>query len=114
LVDTLIAQQGQDGLGPGFAIEGADFDSLDPPSFIIFFHLSIGQALGPAEDGPRCPALGTGRVTTSKGCHLGSLIPRVGISENRWQMPGTQAALRIVDEGVGLLLGALTYHQTHD
>src|SRR5689334_8372215 len=29
-------------------------------------------------------------------------------------MPRTQTALRIVDKGIGLLLGTLSYHQAHD
>lgn len=47
-VDVRIAQQGQDVLAPRFAIEGTDFDPLDPPPLIVFFHLTIGQALRPA------------------------------------------------------------------
>lgn len=47
-VDVLIAQQGQNALEPRFVIEGAHFDPLDPTSLIVFFYLTIGQALRPA------------------------------------------------------------------
>jgi hypothetical protein len=33
------------------AIEGSDFDPLDPPALILFFHLAIGQSWWPAEHG---------------------------------------------------------------
>lgn len=56
-------------LQPGFAIEGTHFDPLDPAFLIVFFHLPIGQALRPAEDRARSPALHLepgDRVTPSK------------------------------------------------
>ena len=47
-IDLLIAQQGQHVFHAGFSIEDADFDSLNPTPFILFFHLPICQSLGPA------------------------------------------------------------------
>src|SRR6185503_5131959 len=70
-IHLLIAQQGQHMLYTSFAIEGSDFTPLDPTPFIVFFHLPIGQALGPAQDettGPACRAVVGSRIPTAKGC----------------------------------------------
>ena len=38
---------------------------------------------------------------------------RIGISKNRWHMPGTQTVPGIVDESMSLRLGALPHDETH-
>src|SRR5215472_2694682 len=81
-VDMPVAQQGQDVLEPRFTIEGTHFNPLNPSLLIVLFHLPIGQALRPAEDRARRPALscGTGsRVTPSKGLQDGGCIALVGV-----------------------------------
>jgi len=52
-----------------FAIEGADFDPLNPTPFIVFFHLPRGAALGPAQErtpSPACDAVVGGWIPPSK------------------------------------------------
>ena len=37
-------------LQPGFAIDGPDFDPLDPRSFVDVLHVPIRQALRPTDE----------------------------------------------------------------
>lgn len=73
-MNLFVAQQGQHVFQPRFAIEDPDFDPLNPTPFLLFFHLPIGQSLGPAQDGtprPTAGALRRGRIPTSKGFYEG-------------------------------------------
>jgi hypothetical protein len=109
-IHLLITQQGQDVLQAGFAIQSSNFDPLDPMPFIVFFHLPIGQALGPTPDrmtGPACGAMMGGWIPTAKGVEDGRLIALIGIGKDRRQMPRTETPLRIVHQRPGLLVGPL-------
>lgn len=109
-----IAQHGQDVLAPRFAIEGAPCNPLDPAPLILFLSLPLGHPLRPAEDGTRRPACrpeARGRGTRPKGLQDGGRIARVGLSENRGQMPGPQTAPGVLDEGMGLVGGPLAPDQ---
>ena len=67
-------EHGPPGRRTRFAIEDPDFDPLNPTPFLLFFHLPIGQSLGPAQDGtprPTAGALRRGRIPTSKGFYEG-------------------------------------------
>src|SRR5919202_3255465 len=113
-INLLIAQQGQHMFQPRFAIEHADFDPLNPTPFIVFFHLPIGQALGPAQDGttrPTAGAVGRGRIPTSKGFKDGGLIALIGIGEDHGQMPWPETPFGIVHQSLGLLVGPFAHNK---
>src|SRR5262245_44217751 len=116
-VDMPVAQQAQDVLEPRFTIEGPHCNPLHPSLLIRLFHLPIGQALRPAEDRARRPALscGTGdRVTPSKGLQDGGCRALVGVGEKRGHMPRTETPLGVVHPGPGWLVGPLAHDQAHD
>ena len=67
--ESAWSPQGQHVLQPRFALEASDCDPLNPTPFLLFFHLPIGQAVGPAQDGtprPTAGALRRSRIPTSK------------------------------------------------
>jgi hypothetical protein len=89
---------------PGFVIKHADFDPLDPPPFILFFHLPIGSALGPAQErttGAAWAAMAGNRIPTAKGVEDGRLIALVGLGEDRRQMSRPETVPGIFAKGTG-------------
>src|SRR5262247_976997 len=116
-IDGLRAQPGQHGLQTGCAREGANFDSLDAPSLVMFFALARGPSLWPAPHGTRRTTLCTAsrsRGTTSKRLQESCRIAHRGIREHRGHRPGTQTVLGVLDEGLGRLVRALAHDETPD
>jgi hypothetical protein len=114
-MNLLIAQQGQPMLPPGFAREHAAFAPLDPTPFILFFPLSIGESLGPAQErttGVACAATAGSRLPTSTGFEDGRLLALVGSGADRRQMARTETVPGVFDQGTGLVVGALAHDQT--
>ena len=113
-IDRLIAQQRQHVFHSGFAIKDAAFDPRNPTSFLLFFHLAVGQALRPAQDGtPRPPvgAVSRGGRPTAKGCADGGLIALGGIGADHGQRPWTETLLGSVHQGFGLRVGPFTHDE---
>ena len=94
----------------GFAMD-ADFHALNPTTFIVLFHLPIGQPLAPAQDGTTCPRCPWAVVPTTEDLQEGGLIALIGIGENRRQMPCSKTIVGILHQGRGLLIGPFAHHK---
>jgi hypothetical protein len=100
-----------------FAMHDPHIHPLDPPPFILFFHLTIRSSLWPAQDkttSPACAAGVGGWIVTAKGFEDGRLLALIGIGEDRWQMPRTETLLGLVHQNPGLRLGPFTYNERQD
>src|SRR5882672_3426059 len=103
-------------LQTGFAIDGSDFDPLDPMPLVDFLHLPIREALWPSKHRMRYPALcAVARlgVTTTNRLQQRRLIAGIRIREHRRPMPRPKPTLGIVDYGLRLFLGPFADDERH-
>src|SRR5262249_23685029 len=116
-IDDFVAEQIQDMLQTRFAMHDPHLDPLNPTLFIVLFHLTVHQALWPAQLRPRwaAPLAGAGRrIAMSKGVQDGRLIALIGIGKECWQMPRTETLLGIVHQSPGLLLSPFADDERYD
>ena len=88
---------------PGCASEGADCHPCEPPPCIVFFHLPLGQAVGPAQEetsGPAGGAVVGSRLPTAKGCEEGRRIACVGLRAERRQRPRAEPLLGVMSKAL--------------
>ena len=95
-----------------FPMDGSHLYTLHSIPFVDFFHLAIGQALRPAYQGLGIPPLLW--IPTSQYLQNGRLVAGIGIGAYRGSMPRAETALRVLDEGQGLLVGAFAHDQRDD
>ena len=106
-VNHFVAQQGQDMLQTGFAMDGSYFHPLDPAALVDFVSLAHRPSL--AANGPRDapPGLWCRGAVGGNAVQTPPTAPthtRIRIRKDRWQMPGTQTTLGVVHQGLRLFL----------
>lgn len=90
-----------------FAMHRSDLNPFNPPAFVVFFDLTIGQALPPTEH--RTTASALWRVPTPKDLQKCRLIARKGIGENSRQMSWAKTTLGILNQSERLIIGAFAH-----
>jgi hypothetical protein len=93
----------------GFAMNRSHLNAVHSTPFGALVHLSIGQALTPAN--PWTTAAPWERGATTADLPEGRFIAGQGIGQDRGQAPGAPAIMAILHQGHSLFIGPLAHDQ---